>query len=291
MRFSFRRHGAKESEGADPALTPPGRLQAENEGKRMQPTPDVAVGRGSPRHRTEETVQRIIGAARPERITPMMTAQEVEKEINREFKEAQDKGLPIRKTLSDDRLNFRFEGEMNQEVLKAVKEGHLLEYLVNESDQIVLDRKDRQSTSLSVQAGSIADLLKNYSAGVLKGWRQVSLNKPDDYRQFNYQLERYLGTHAGIAESFVFKLLKNQQGETAAREFLKAYPGGFKELGGVDVQAELIDGQPRFTLTYQLPEQADAETKMVERQVEFGEQELAQLIKEREELRAKVEAV
>lgn len=63
VRFSFRRHGAKESEGADPNLTPAGRLQAENEGKRMQPTPDVAVGRGSPRHRTEETVQRIIGAA------------------------------------------------------------------------------------------------------------------------------------------------------------------------------------------------------------------------------------
>ena len=110
VRFSFRRHGAKESEGADPALTPPGRLQAENEGKRMQPTPDVAVGRGSPRHRTEETVQRIIGAARPERITPMMTAQEVEAEINREFKEARDKGLPIRKTLADERLNFQMTG-------------------------------------------------------------------------------------------------------------------------------------------------------------------------------------
>jgi broad specificity phosphatase PhoE len=280
VRMKFMRHGEKEAEGADPNLTERGRDQASTAGSEYGPNPNVAVGRGSPRHRTQETVQRYMGVARPDVVRDDMTAEEVEAAIDAEMAA---EGMIGRKTRADARLNFEMEGEYKDSATRSLKEKRYLRFLVDDSDQVVIATGDRVSTSLLRQAGNVAELVRNYGGGVAKGWRLACERKPEDYKKFGYELERYLGTHAGVVESFLVKMLHQKKGADVMHEFVDAYPNGFSELGGVDIDVELIDNEPKFTLHYELPAKEEGE-EAEERTVEFEMADLDSIIEQREAL-------
>lgn len=277
VRLKFMRHGDKESTGVNPNLTEKGRDQASTAGSEYGPRPEVAVGHGSPRHRTHETVQRFIGVARPDVVTDSMSAEEVEAAIESEMRK---EGRIGRKTIADDRLNFESDGVYKVAIARALKEKRSLEFIVEDGDQIVLSTGDKKSTSLLRQAGNIAELIRNYGGGIAKGWRKACENHPDEYAKFQYELERYLGTHAGVVESFLVKLLREKQGQAAMDEFVKAYPNGFSELQGVQVDVELVDDKPKFTLMYELPAKVSGE-ESEDRMVEFELADLDSIIDQR----------
>ena len=285
VRLKFMRHGDKESTGADPNLTEKGRDQASTAGSEYGPRPEVAVGHGTSRHRTEETIQRFIGVARPDVVTDSMTADEVEAAIDAEMRK---EGRIGRKTIADDRLNFEFDGEYKVAIARALKEKRSLEFIVEDSDQIVLSTGDKKSTSLLRQAGNIAELIRNYGGGIAKGWRKACENNPEEYKKFQYELERYLGTHAGVVESFVVKLLREKLGQPAMDEFVAAYPNGFSELQGIQVDVELVDNVPKFTLTYEIPATEEGQ-ESEDRMVEFELADLDSIIDQRQAFETMVE--
>lgn len=275
--LEFFRHGEKEKqqEGQpeyDIRLTPKGREQAKEKGKKIKPQPEVSLAIGSPRKRTQETAERIM-LAEKEEITPGMSLEEIEKVINSEQKYG-------KKIITDPRLNFSLEGPVGKKIHENFKAGRLLPYLVYKSDKDAADLEDNQGSNWSKLAGNIAEIIQKYTK-IAPNFDRLVNQKPEEYVQYKNQMERYLGTHQGITESFLAKVLEKTKGAEFKDEFVKSVGGGFKETEGVRI--EIIsspDGQ-KIEVKYKMGDK--------EEMLELPQEVLEEIIKERNELNRKIE--
>ena len=230
----FMRHGKKEPEGTRPEyelrLSELGRSQADAKGRSLNPEARVAVGRGSPRKRTQETAYRVMLAN--ENIPPDASLEEIEKIVEGGLKR---EGIKFgKKMVADERLNFISEGPLEKENDEAYNAGRYLPYIVLDSDRRVIETGDKQFSSYTRRAANIADLISEY-AQMGKNFNRLVAGT-DKYEKFGNKLERYLSTSQGIAESFVAKVLEKIQGVEKRDEFVKSVGGGFKETEGIHIE-------------------------------------------------------
>jgi hypothetical protein len=267
ISLDFMRHGEKEKDpnktDEEMRLTPKGRSQGVTKGKQLNPKLDISVGKGSLRKRTQETALHAMLSGQ-EGIDPDATLEEMVAEINKSMKYG-------KKLVVDKRLNFDISGPIGLETLAASKAGVYLGYLVEKSDQRALETGDLKSTTLIRQAGNIAELLKDYTK-VGNNFQRIA-NLPG--KELGDRLERYLGTHGGVTESFVIKALEKTQGIKARDEFVKAAGGGFAETEGIHVDIINKGENQTIKVTYPLGDRKET--------IEITTELLEEIIKDRAE--------
>lgn len=233
--LEFMRHGKKEKDpdkaNEELLLTPEGRQQAIKRGKELNPQAEVAIAWGSPRTRSKETSVLVMLAN--ENIDPDLGLPEIEKAINKEINTG---GKDKRKIIEDSRLDFNFRGKGIGKWLSELYGGDkpfLLTY-IKESDKRALETRDKDSDTYTRKAADIAEIVLRYIKIASTFNRIVS--KSDKYKTKGNQLERYLGTHGTVVESFIAKVLEKLNGVEARDNFAKALGNEFKEIKGIRVE-------------------------------------------------------
>lgn len=276
----FFRHGKKEAqkEGQkeeDVLLTEKGRKQAVEKGQQLTPHPEVSVAFGSERVRSQETATRIMLSGL-ENINSDTPLEEIQLMIDKELEYG-------KKTGKDSRLGFV--EEEGSEILATSDAWHekqkRLRYLVDLSDSLVVKNKDLKSTCYTRHAANIASLVKKYLI-IGNNFNRITNADPSKYEAFNNTLERYIGTHNGIGESFILKIVEKQQGAAAREELLQAIgEGGFGDTEGFTL--EIVDQGQIQQLAIKL------HTKEKDWSISVGSKILDDIIEERKQFDKQIE--
>ncbi len=275
--LEFMRHGEKEPNKEEPKkaekeirLTKKGRTQAAEKGKGLNPQSEVSLAWGGPKKRTQETALRVM-LANEEKIDPDVSLEEMEEIIAEELKEG-------KKLKEDEKLNFDLSGLEGKELLAAFMEGKYLPFLIESSDKRAIETGDIKSSTYSRYAGNIAEIISRY-AKIGNNFNRI-VSKTDKYEKFGNQLERYLGSHQGVVEGFVAKVLEKTQGKEKRDEFIKSVGGGFKETQGIRVEIANSGIEQKILITYNI--NGNAET------LDIGKDIIEEIIQERKEFEQKV---
>lgn len=269
--LDFFRHGQKEkAEKPDEEirLTEKGRQQAKERGKEIHPQVDVSMALGSPRKRTQETAARVMLAER-DQIEDDMSLEEIENVIASGLSRG-------KKVVADPRLDFIAEksSPLGREMLKSYQEGHLMAFLVNDSDRLAREIHDTKGSTYKRLAANIAELINKYLR-IGNSYEKIRARKSEKYKDYGDQIERYFGTHQSVGESFVLKLIEKVQGQEKRDEFVRTLGGGFDELQGFRVEITNDRGKQNALLTVKIREkeyQLPIEQKMLEEIIEEGRQ-------------------
>jgi len=270
------RHGEKEYRKDVPnkelRLTPIGRYQAAIKGKEIEPQPDVAVAIGSPRRRTQETAGRVMLAKKDE-ITPEMSLEEIEKFIELESKYG-------KKIISDPRLDYSLEGPLGKKMEENFKIGRCLQYIAYESDKDAIELKDKKSSTYSRAAGNVAEIIKKYTK-IAANFDKIVKKNPEKYKKYNNQMERYLGSHLGVTELFLIKILEKIKGTEYRNKFIESLDNGFRETEGFRVEINNTSQGPKIEIKYKMNDKNES--------MEISPKIIDEIIKERDELEKKIE--
>lgn len=267
--LEFMRHGEKDPNKTEPVkpdnevrLTEKGRKMAQEKGEKLNPQKEVALGWGSPKVRTHETA---LHAILPE-IDANASLEEMEEMIKKEQKIG-------KKLISDERLSFDFSKSSGAETIKEFKAGRYLPHLIEKSDQNAIDAGDKTSSTYSRFAGNVSEIIDRY-AKVGDNFNRIA-SKNDKYQEFGNQLERYLGTHLGVAECFTAKVLEKIEGNAKRDEFIKSVGEGFKETEGIHLEIINNGNEQKIKITY--PMNGSKEN------IEIDKSLIEEIIKERDE--------
>ena len=232
--LEFMRHGRKEKvEGKDDydiRLIPEARVDAKNKGQRLGVQAEVSVAYGSPRKRAQEAATRVMLGNELD-ITDDMSLEEIEEEVADYMKLGKNSS---KKIVAEELLDFT---DNTKDGLEAYLAGRTMVYMIRESDNLALERNDKELTSYTRAAGNIAEIVAKW-VGVGKNFNKIVEKKPEKYAEFKNQLERYFGSHQGVLESFLLKVVEKIGGVEARDEVLALMPAGFKELQGFRIDIE-----------------------------------------------------
>ena len=239
------RHGKKEdSKEGQPDekvhLTKEGKKESMREAD--DGTVDQSVAYGSPRERSQQTAAYTMAGNMPE-ITG-----------NESFDELKDKlegNIEVGSKIgTEDRLNFSdpdLESEYGEWLIEAFKDGRFLSALIKDSDQKAEELQDDEAPTYSTYAANIAQIIDRYIKASSR-WDDLVEDSENDYEK---ELERYLGTHTGVAESFLAKVIEKMEGVDERNEFLKAVgPAGFDFNEGFEIDIINNHGDRRIQIIY-----------------------------------------
>jgi|SRR3989344_523788 len=230
----FRRHGKKEKildgqKDSEVPLTKEGREQAVALGKGLNAHPEMTVAFGSPRKRAQEVAARAM-LANEKSISVDMTLDELKSEIAKEIGHSQ-------KILTDKRLDFYEQpGKLKELTDKAYAEKRTAEFMINESDALAKETGDEVSSTYTRLAAQVAELVKKYIE-IGNNFHKIVEEDPEKYKQFQNQMERFMGTHNTVSDSFVAKLIEKHKGVKERERFIQVLgPLGFKEAEGFQIE-------------------------------------------------------
>ncbi len=256
IRLEFFRHDAKAKEATAGAregdmgirLTPEGRQHATEVGKTKDPQPETSISYGSPRERSQETALRHM-LANEEGITGDTSLEDIRKLVG--------SGMEYgKKDLETSRLDFDM--DKNKEFHDVAFDHYLqkkdfLPWLHSESDELARTLSDKEDSTYSRMAGNVAELVDKY-VKIFPRWQEIVKNnkdKPEKYAQFNNELQRYLGSHQGVTESFLMKVIEKADGPTAVEDFISSLDSkngfGFSEGFSVEITGE---ENPQLTVRF-----------------------------------------
>ncbi len=252
IRLEFFRHDQREKAAAPEGvegdneikLTEAGREHAQEVGRLKSPHPETAIAYGSERDRVVETALRQMLARRSD-ITPGMTFEDIKGVIEIPY------GEKFRKIKE---LDFNNDG--TQEYKTKAEEAYFqyknyLQFLYEESDHLAEEVNDTKSTTYSKQAGNLAKLIKKH-VKIMPRWQEIVTEHPDKYASAHNELQRFLGTHGGVQESLIMKVIDKLEGSSAVTEFIHSLPdkNGFGYSEGMTVTVEEGDKGPAIILKY-----------------------------------------
>ncbi len=200
----FFRHDDKEKdpEKSDEhmRLTPSGRIHAHEQAS-IDTNINQSVAFGSPRERAQETAGHIM-AGGDEQITGNETLEELKSKLDAELGVGSKIG-------SDRRLDFTVtKGTVvGDGCLTAYGEKRTLEWLVNDSDKLAAENNDTENTTYSKAAKQVAEIVLKYLKIAPRWDKLVESGKYNDKT-----LERFLGSHQSILESFLAKVVEITKG-------------------------------------------------------------------------------
>jgi len=186
---------------------------------------DQAVAFGSPRIRTQETAMLMMTGQENE-IDGTETIEELKEKLNKDLKVGSKIGV-------DERLNFADSNDtpVGRALNDAYARGEYVKFMVQESDKIAIETGDESGVNYSAKAAQIAQIIQKY-IGIVPQWQKLVSDESKDYTD---TLERYMGTHAGVQEAFLAKLLEVTQGVEVRDEFVAKYPNSFDYIQGFEV--------------------------------------------------------
>lgn len=240
IRLEFFRHDAKMKEssaGARPndatvRLTSEGRRHATEVGKVKEPESEVSIAYASPRDRALETALRHM-LANEDRLTDDSSLEDIRTLIEAEVGYGQ-------KHITTEKLDFGMDG--NQEFHDVAYDHYLIKkdflpWLRSDSDSLAKKLHDTESTTYSRMAGNVAELVKKY-VQILPRWQSIVASDPTTYQKFNNELQRHFGSHQGVTESFLMKVIEKTEGREGVDNFINSLgsKNGFDFSEGFSVQ-------------------------------------------------------
>lgn len=219
-----------------------GRIHSAQEGLSNNPQPETALAYGSPRERSLETALRQMLSEQPE----------LEEKSFDEIKESVTNGK-IKKYLTTPLLDYNFES--NEKYREAIDEHYfnkkdMVSFLYHDSDNLAKELGDDTLTTYSRQASNVAKLINKY-VNILPHWKQLA-GESDKYTNFQNELQRFMGSHGGILESFLMKVIDKKEGRDAVEKFINSLSdkNGFGYSEGYSVIIEDKDNKPAVNITY-----------------------------------------
>ncbi len=226
----FFRHGesepAIEENDAERELTQKGKEQSVKRASEDTKL-EQAIAFGSSRKRSQQTAGFVM-AGKNEIITG--------NESIDELKDKLESGLKIGKKIGiEEKLNY-FEDvstEYYKRVWEHIRGGDILRFLVNESDKVAKELGDNQTLTYSKSARQIAEIIKKYLK-VSPRWNELVTDKTKSYSD---TLERFMGTHQTVPESFLAKIIEKTKGVEERDRFIEMLDNkGFNYTEGFDLE-------------------------------------------------------
>lgn len=276
IRLEFFRHDQKTQESAlgsreedqEVRLSPEGRQHATEEGQQKNPHSETSIAYGSPRKRSSETSMRQM-LANESGVTEEMSLEDIRALVGENIKVG-------RKDVVTKLLDFDVD---SNEQFNAVATEHYgekndaLNWLRTESDDLVRQLNDKDSSSYSRMAGNVAELVQKY-AQIHPRWKKIVERDPQKYSQYDNELQRHLGSHLSVTESFLMKVIEKTEGSGAVDEFVSSLSNrsGFSYSEGYSVEISNDGNELQLTVHFK-----DKEWKITPVIIE-------EIIKERDEL-------
>lgn len=163
-------------------------------------------------------------------------------------------------TINTSLLGFQMgEGEYQDKMTTAFKEGRLMRWMIEESDDVAVEsgQIEDKATPLSVQAGNVAMLI--YSLGRLR--TEKFIDDQELVRDLNM-----VTSHQSVLESFLYKVIVLKEGEEAGDEFIADLnEAGFKENQGFNCKYEQFeDGAWQVRINYEGKEYVVSKEEMIQ---------------------------
>ncbi len=244
IELNFFRHGDKESDKSksdlEIELTKAGGKEAAAKSKTKSIEQSLALG--SARNRAQQTAG-LVMAGRSERITGEESLAELKIKLDQELKVGSKIGI-------DKRLDFIM--DMNrpydQELMVAFKKGEFLPFLFNDSDQLAKAEDLKEGMTYSGTASEIAKIVAKYLK-IAPRWDQLVA---DDKKKYSKIMERYLGSHQGVVETFLAKVIEKTKGVEERNNFQAVLNNqGFGFVEGYQVQIINKAGEkPKVYISY-----------------------------------------
>lgn len=205
-------------------LTEKGRKQALERSE----TEDIsqAVAFGSQRKRAQETAGLVMSGKLAE-ITGHETLEQL--------KEKLDKDLAVGSKVGTDlRLDFEAPpSEYRKKMMDAAGKEEFLKFIVEDSDALAEKLNDKDALTYKKVSGDIAALVEKYIS-IAPKWDRLVRDKNKNYKD---ELKRFLGTHMGISETFLAKVIEETKGKTERDVFVAALGNqGFDFVEGYDIE-------------------------------------------------------
>ncbi len=280
VRLQIFRHGIKAAKGEgqgdkDIVLSEQGREGAR--AKAIAGGELNALAYGSPRVRSQETAAYVMSGSGLDSLDGIKKELMFERDISRDknFTITEDtfktftKGSskmenPLQQTrvAVDERLDFNEDdkSEYGKKFYADFAAGKYLPFLFNESDAYAKEVGDTEGSTYSRFAGNVAEIIEKYYTAS-DAWNKIK-NRPDDGKSEEYigaTLNRLLGTHAGVGECFLGKLIEKMKGPEEKEKFLhlfdvkngdKVVNNGFDYVEGFDVRIKQEGTDKKIFISY-----------------------------------------
>ena len=198
---------------------------------------DQSVAFGSPRIRAQQTAGFAMAGETVDAITGDESLDELKQKI--------DEGIKVGSKIGvDPRLDFYLDKNtpFGREAYEAVFiTQDYMRFLVNRSDKLAIETGDQKASTYSRQASDVAKIVNKY---IQVGERWNQLVESGAYE--DPKLERFLGSHGGVVESFLLKVVERVKGVLERDKLLMLMPHQFDYTEGIDVT--LVGHGPEQTI-------------------------------------------
>ena len=254
IELIFMRHEEKENDKTkrdeEVRLTPTGKMRAKE--KAVYDDINQSMAFGSPRKRTQETAS-LIMSGKLEEITGTETLEELKEKLDKDL--SLESGSKIR---VDDRLNIEADSNSNyvKKAIEAIKKGEYLKFLVEKSDELAKEENDNKSSTYTKQVQAIASIIQKYY-GIAPRFNELV---QDESKNYEDTMKRFFGSHQGVEESFLAKLIEKTKGIEERDKFVQILNNqGFDYAEGFDVEIKNKEsGEPTIHISYK--KEKDGET-------------------------------
>lgn len=236
-------------------LTPQGVANAQ--GKSLPENTENAVAYGGPRIRSRETAGLMMAGAHLDRSDDA-GAQEIIEEINKQS------GVKVGTRVGmDRRLDFVLaDNPYGVKVEEEYVAGNLMRFLADHSKEEAEKAGDTESMTYDRAAAGIAELVLRYVKAAPR-WDAIVEDRKKTGEDTGDILRRFLGTHQGVGESFLAKVIDETRGREERERFFDAVKNtgfGFAEGFQITMENHGKTGEPLLHLSFA---KADAEGKEV----------------------------
>ncbi len=122
-----------------------------------------------------------------------------------------------------------------------------MEFIVEKSDGLAKEFGDEKGDTYSRMAGRIAEIIEKYIK-IAPRWNELVQDEEKDYKE---TLKRYFGTHQGVVETFLAKVIEKTKGVEERNAFVVALDKqGFGFAEGINIKIKTINNEQVIEVSY-----------------------------------------